>query len=255
MIYHDILGVNIIASASQIEDAYQNHIDALKKSRFDIECPELYSRKVRELSNAKAECLAYIKEPFLKKAELETKECAARAFSPNVSYSCCCGDDKCWTCCTICFVTIAVIGFVSLFDWCKKQNEKAELRRQENERKQQTHVLYERRDRENEERIRLNSEMIDTKQMFEDARREHEELKTRLSEFESKITIINNFLHDNGVSADLKQSAAYVSLLQQTENALNEERRHENRIREIESELQQFEEHEIELQNFLNHRS
>ena len=245
MIYHDILGVNVLANASQIEDAYNNRIDSLKKSKFDIECPDLYLRKVQELANAKAKCLAYIKEPFVKKAELESKECAKKVFSPNVSYSCCCCDGVCKGCCIAIAVAAIVESICKVIKFYKDKQDKAELRQQEVERNRQARVLQERRARESQERLRLNHELMDTKQKFEEARRKHEEIKTRFSEFEPKLNIINEFLHSNGVWVDLKRSGAYVSLFQQTENAKNEEDRYKGKIRRIESDLHRLDERGI----------
>lgn len=251
MIYHDVLGVTVLANSTQIEEAYNNRIDALKKSKFDIDCPAQYSRKVKELSNAKEECLSYISKPFREKVVLEADECMNRALSPNVTNSCCCGQG-CETFCTVtCWIAVIGAGIGIAFS-IKSKVEKYQNKQRAEEYRRRGEELKERRDRELVESASLNNDLPIVKRQFEEAKCNHTQLRTGLELFESKLSIVSEFLDKNGVSVDLRKSQAYGSLKQQTKSASAEELRLKNEISRIESELKTIEDHDIEYQRHQN---
>lgn len=253
MRYHDILGVSVTANEMQINDAYNKNIEALNNSGFSSTRPELYSRRVIELTTAKDECIEYINMPFAKKVELETKACVNNFSSPHVLNSCCC---CCNDGCCSCILIGAMIGGISWAAfWCKGVIDEKEAQRQAEERKRRIAELNKRYEQESSEAIQLNNQLPTAKSQYQKACRKHEQIKTRLEAFESQITIINTFLDTNGVNVDLKETSAYRTLYQQCSGASNEEYRHRSRISDIESNLETIRNHEEERQRYLRNNN
>lgn len=249
MRYHDVLGVSVTANETQINNAYNKHIEALNNSGFSSTRPELYSRRVTELTTAKDECIEYINMPFAKKMELETKECVNNFSSPHVLNSCCCCCDE--GCCN-CILIGAMIGGISwVAFWCKGVIDEKEAQYQAEERKRRIAELNNRYERERSEAIKLNNQLPTAKSEYQEACRKHEQIKTRLEAFESQISIINTFLDTNGVNVDLKETSAYRTLYQQRSSASNEENRLRSKVRDIESNLETIKNHEEERQRYL----
>lgn len=248
MRYHDVLGVSTTANETQINNAYNKNIEALNNSGFSSTRPELYSRRVTELTTAKEKCIEYIKMPFAKKMELETKECVNNFSSPHALNSCC------WFC--DCILIGAMIGGISgVVFWYKDVIDKKEAQRQAEERESRIAELYNRYERERHEAIQLNNQLPIAKSQYYEAYNKHERIKTRLEAFESKISIINTFLDTNGVNVDLKETSAYRTLYQQRSSASNEACFLESQISDIESNLETIENHEEERQRYLSNNN
>lgn len=255
MRYHDVLGVSVTSNEVQIIDAYNRSIEALNKSDFETTHPELFNRKVQELSKAKDECLEYISMPFARKMEIETNECVNNISSPNVLHSWCCCSDGCAACCTVIGVGALLGGIGGIGCRCQQAMEVSEQRRQAEERDRRIAELNTRYEQESSEAIQLNNQLPTTKSQYQEACRKHEQVKARLEAFESQISIVNTFLNTNGINVDLKETSAYRSLFQQHSSACNEEHRFRSRISDIESNLETIRNHEEERQRYLHNNN
>lgn len=252
MRYHDVLGVLTTANETQINNAYNKNIEALNNNGFSSTRPELYSRRVTELTTAKDECIEYIKMPFAKKMELETKECVKKFSSPhalNSCYGCCEG------CCS-CILIGAIIGGISWVVFsCKEAIDKKEAKHQEKERERRIAELNNRYEQESNDAIQLNNRKLFVDSQHKKAKSKHDDLKTSLEAFESQISIINTFLDTNGINVDLKETSAYRTLYQQCSSASNEEYLCQSELIDIDSELETIKNHEEERQRYLHNNN
>lgn len=255
MRYHDVLGISVTSNEAQINDAYNRSIEALNNSGFETTHPELFNRKIQELSKAKDECIEYISMPFARKMEIETKECVNNMSSPNVLHSWCCCGDGCGTCCICILVGAGIGGICWIGGKCQQAAEANEQRRRAEERNRRIAELNARYERESTEAIQLNNQLPTAKSQYQEACRKHEQIKTRLESFESQISIVNTFLNTNGVNVDLKETSAYRSLSQQRSSASNKEYRFRSRISDIESNLETIRNHEEERQRYLRNNN
>lgn len=229
MIYHDILGINILADTTQIENAYSKCIDSLIINKYDTECPALYYRKVKELSDARDRCLAYTQKTFREKTKLETHECFNRAFSSNVTNSCGCG-----TCCSVIFVITGIITGLSVTFGIQsskeKQKEEADWRElqskyQEGQRLKPT----------------LNNKHAEMLSKIEVCKNDLKIINENLNELEGLSAIVGQFMEENGVKVNLYETPAYSGIIRNKMIIQEREKILQEDLEEILSECQKIE--------------
>lgn len=242
MIYHDILGINILADTTQIENAYSKCIDSLKINKYDTECPALYYRKVKELSDARDRCLAYTQKTFREKTRLETHECFNRAFSSNVTNSCGCG-----TCCSVIFVITGIITGLGVAFGIKSSIEKSKEEDDWRELQSEYQEGQRRKPKLNNEHAELLSEIKVYKNNLK-------AINENLNELEGLFTIVGQFMEENGVKVNLKETRAYSDIIRNKMEIQEKEKIKQKKLEEKLSECQEIEYIEKEYNKEYNKR-
>lgn len=190
MKYHDILGVSVFDGEEKIQLAYEKKKEKLS---CDVICPELYKSKLKEIGEARKQCLEYHKLSFNQKFKAEAVDMQKTAFSPTTLNSCCCSD-CCSTMCTVAFCGIILglgIHFVSgLLDDVKKEEEETrrkneiEASRRLAEQRTANAVNASKKKREKEIEIgNLSSECDSAEKIYQKAENDHSVFLVRVKNF------------------------------------------------------------------------
>lgn len=267
MIYHDILGVNVLADSAKIESAYQKRVVQLNESNLKIKAPLIYNHKIKELETAKKECLNYMRKPFSQKTKIELSECVNRAVSPNTTNSCCCGEG-CGTCCTCACIGILIAIGYSIFEAINNTIQSAKRQREiqrQNEERRQNELEQERlREKQNqkyqelcvrkqEDNLKfadLSYRMPDVEASYKTAESELKKINSQFLDIEKNITIVNDFFIVNGVNVNLKEASPYIELVDKRKNIIMVEERFRREYVEIKMAIETIERRNRELENF-----
>ncbi len=223
MKYHDILGVMITADEQEIIKAYNDKKMALDDD-LSKKYPKTYERKVKELDNARRDCLEYINKPYLDKVKSELGDCIMTHAEPNRVNSDCCCYDCCGCMCIVLGIGAAIGGIACCVSTAKSANEKS---------------WRGRLDKVNKDISDINKKQTEKRPKYTEAQTTSDKLKPRVklaadtharfegaqSAFRSKIEVLNEFLtpYDcNFNLSEVRANDAYSSIVNSAYRELKE---------------------------------
>lgn len=192
MKYHDILGVMISADEQEIIKAYNDKIMALDAD-LSKKYPKTYERKVKELDNARQDCLEYINKPYLDKVKSELGDCIKTHTDPNRVNSDCCCYDCCGCVCIVIGIAGAISGIACCVSTAKSANERywrAQLEEVNNDIRDLERKQTEMRPKYNEAQDTNNKLGPRIKRAAET----HAKLQGEYEVFRKKMEVLNGFL-------------------------------------------------------------
>lgn len=243
---HDILGLTVFANAEQVENAYREKMSTLSASSFEEQYPAAYKRKAEELAKAREECLEYISSSFLSKTKREIQNSFDTSVSSNMYrasstccwWNCCCEGDSCCDvdgekccgcdcsnkdgdCCSnlcegvlsacggLVIIAVAIGGCAAFIRCANKKSDENIRNRQIEEQNRQREMAARETARYNE----LNGNLNDVTQGLKSAQVDLDAANATLTDFESKLKIINEFLSRNGEGIYYQKTDAYKEVI------------------------------------------